>query len=89
MAGFLMSLAMEKWKLDQRIANFIMKFFSNPRSMLLGVMITAAILSIFISNTAAALIMVTNCKALAESMYLQHGKTKVLGFAKSMFIGVA
>ena len=84
-----MSLAMEKWRLDKRIANFIMKFFSNPRSMLFGVMLTAAILSIFISNTAAALIMVANCKALTNSLNLQYGKTKVLGFSKSVFIGVA
>ena len=88
-AGFLMSLAMEKWNLHMRIALSIMKLFSKPRSMLLGVMLTSAFLSIFVSNTAAALMMVANCNALVESLKLRYGDKKVLGFAKSIFLGIA
>ncbi|KAK8792394.1 hypothetical protein WA588_004892, partial [Blastocystis sp. NMH] len=88
-AGFLMSLAMEKWNLHMRIALSIMKFFTRPRAMLLGVMGTAAFLSIFVSNTAAALMMVANCKALVESLRLCYGDKKVLGFSKALFLGIA
>lgn len=88
-AGFLMSLAMEKWNLHMRIALSIMKFFTRPRAMLLGVMATAAFLSIFVSNTAAALMMVANCKALVESLRLCYGDKKVLGFSKAIFLGIA
>ncbi|KNB41403.1 sodium:dicarboxylate symporter [Blastocystis sp. subtype 4] len=87
-AGFLMSLAMEKWNLHMRIALFIMKRFSKPRSMLLGVMLTTGFLSIFVSNTAAALMMVANCNALVESLKLRYGDKKVLGFAKAIFLGI-
>ena len=88
-AGFLMSLAMEKWNLHMRIALSIMKFFTRPRAMLLGVMGTAAFLSIFVSNTAAALMMVANCKALVESLRLCYGDKKVLGCSKALFLGIA
>ena len=53
-AGFMMSLAMEKWHLDMRIALSIMKFFSKPSSMLFGIMLVSAFLSIFVSNTGHA-----------------------------------
>ena len=84
-----MSLAMEKWNLHMRIALFIMQRFSKPRSMLLGVMLTTGFLSIFVSNTAAALMMVANCNALVESLKLRYGDKKVLGFAKAIFLGIA
>lgn len=88
-AGFLMSLAMEKWNLHMRIALCIMRLFSRPRSMLLGIMCTGAVLSIFVSNTAAALMMVANCNALVESLNKRFGEKKVRGFAKSIFLGIA
>ncbi|KAK8823370.1 hypothetical protein WA577_002291, partial [Blastocystis sp. JDR] len=88
-AGFLMSLAMEKWHLDMRIALSIMKFFSKPSSMLFGIMLVSAFLSIFVSNTAAAVMMVNTCKALVESLETRFGKKKVAGFAKSIFLGIA
>ena len=50
-AGFLMSLAMEKWHLDMRIALSIMRFFEKPSTMLFGIMLVSAFLSIFVSNT--------------------------------------
>ena len=46
-----MSMAMEKWNLHRRIALAIMQNFSSPRAMLFGIMCTAAILSVFMSNT--------------------------------------
>ena len=88
-AGFLMSLAMEKWNLHMRIALCIMRLFTRPRSMLLGIMCTGAVLSIFVSNTAAALMMVANCNALVESLNKRFGEKKVKGFAKSIFLGIA
>ena len=88
-AGFLMSLAMEKWNLHMRIALAIMRLFTRPRSMLLGIMCTGAVLSIFVSNTAAALMMVANCNALVESLNSRFGVKKVKGFAKSIFLGIA
>ena len=57
--GFLVALAMRKWKLHRRIAlKILMIFGSKPRNILLGFMIATAFLSMWISNTATTMMMV-------------------------------
>ena len=89
MAGFLISLAMEKWNLHIRIALFITSFFSSPRSILFGVMFASYFLSMWISNTAAALMMVANITALVETLEDHYGKQKMAKFSKAIMIGIA
>ena len=56
--GFMIARAMQKHGLDRHIAaGFIGKFGSEPRRLLLGVMIITAFLSFWISNTASTAIM--------------------------------
>ena len=89
LAGFLLSLAMEHWNLHYRIALFITSFFERPRSILFGVMLAAYVLSMWISNTAAALMMVTNVTALVETLENHYGKKKMSSFSKAIMIGIA
>ncbi len=53
--GFILALAMQRWQLHQRIALRIIGWFHGSASMmLLGFMLTSAFLSMWISNTATA-----------------------------------
>lgn len=89
LAGFLLSLAMERWYLHIRIALYITSFFESPRSILFGVMFASFFLSMWISNTAAALMMVTNVTALVETLENHYGKKKMANFSKAVMIGIA
>ena len=57
--GFLMALALEKWGLHKRIALKILKHLGgSPLKVLSGFMLASAFLSMWMSNTATAMMMV-------------------------------
>jgi sodium-dependent dicarboxylate transporter 2/3/5 len=57
--GFLVALAMERWNLHKRIALTILRFTGTGKArILLGFMIATAFLSMWISNTATAMMVV-------------------------------
>ncbi len=56
--GFLLALGIEKWNLHRRIAlNILLKTGSRPRNVLLGILLATGLLSMWISNTATAVMM--------------------------------
>ncbi len=58
MGGFIIALSMEKWNLHKRIALFILSNIGqNPKRLVLGFMLATAFLSMWISNTAATMVM--------------------------------
>lgn len=58
MGGFVLALALERWELHRRFAVFILGAVgTGPRRLVGGFMIVSASLSMWISNTAAAVIM--------------------------------
>lgn len=60
MGGFIIAIAMEKWNLHRRIALTIISWVgTNSRGIVLGFIIATAFLSMWISNTATSLMMVT------------------------------
>lgn len=57
--GFLVALAMQRWDLHSRIALRILLLFGDrPLAILLGFMVATAFLSMWVSNTATAMMMV-------------------------------
>ena len=59
LGGFFIAIAMEKWNLHKRIALQIINFVGvSPNRIILGFMISTAFLSMWISNTATAMMMV-------------------------------
>ncbi|MEX0593764.1 MAG: SLC13 family permease [Balneolaceae bacterium] len=58
MGGFVIAIAMQRWNLHRRIAlNIIARVGSKPRSIVIGFMISTAFMSMWVSNTAATLMM--------------------------------
>jgi solute carrier family 13 (sodium-dependent dicarboxylate transporter), member 2/3/5 len=58
MGGFIIAIAMQKWNLHRRIALRIVSFVGvKPSSIIIGFIIASAFLSMWVSNTATALMM--------------------------------
>jgi sodium-dependent dicarboxylate transporter 2/3/5 len=85
--GFMIARAMQKHKLDHRVAHrFTSKFGSDPRFFILGLMLITALLSFLISNTASAAIMLPIALIAVTHAKLKPLKSK---FAKAAVLGIA
>lgn len=88
--GFLVALAMERWGLHRRIALRILLFFGNrPSGILLGFMVATAFLSMWISNTATAMMMVTIAMALIARVEESSEPRAARKFSVALLLGVA
>ena len=59
LGGFLIAAGVHRWKLDRRIALLTISLFgTNPNRMVLGLMVSTALISAWVSNTATAAMMV-------------------------------
>ena len=90
LGGFLIALAMEKWGLHKRIALFIIRRVGGgPSRIILGFMIAAAFLSMWISNTATAIMMVPIGMAIVLQMESRFGRRETHHFTLGLMLGIA
>jgi sodium-dependent dicarboxylate transporter 2/3/5 len=67
LGGFLIAIAMERWNLHRRMAFAIMsRVGTEPRRLVLGMMVSTAFISMWVSNTSSALMMLPVAIAIAS-----------------------
>lgn len=88
--GFMIALTMEKWNLHRRIAlNIIHAVGGGPTRIVLGFMIAAGFLSMWISNTATAVMMVPIGLAIVLQIEDEFGDERSHAFSVSIMLGIA
>lgn len=90
LGGFLIALAMEKWGLHKRIALKIITLIGGtPNSIVLGFIFSSALISMWISNTATAIMMLPIGFAIIGKMENEFGKELTHNFSISVMIAIA
>ena len=90
LGGFMIALTMEKWDLHRRIAlAIIAKVGGGPARIVLGFMVAAAFLSMWISNTATAVMMVPIGLAIILKIEGEFGEERAHGLSVGLMLGIA
>ena len=92
MGGFLLAIAIEKWNLHKRMALHIIKLIgTNISLIILGFMVATAFLSMWISNTATAVMMLPIGMSIVSQLHdnPQTEENENLLFGKALMLGIA
>jgi sodium-dependent dicarboxylate transporter 2/3/5 len=95
MGGFFIAISMQKWNLHRRIALSIVQYVgTHPKRIVLGFMIATAFMSMWISNTASAMMMTPIAVALVATLLKENdpavtSSPQLQNFTMCLILGVA
>ena len=94
LGGFLLAIGMQEWGLHRRIAlNIINVIGSRPRSIILGFIISTAFMSMWVSNTAATMMMLPIALSVIQlTKNMEHSaedNRQYNNFAISLMLAIA
>lgn len=93
MGGFILALALEKYNLHQRIAlNLIRLTGTSGNGIILGFMLATALISMWISNTATAIMMLPIASSVTSLLAKELGREsdpRFKKFATGLMLGIA
>ncbi len=90
MGGFMLSIAMERWNLHRRLALQIIRLRgSGPLAIVSGFMVSAAFLSMWVTNTATTLMLLPIAMAVITMVKEKSGETYDANFGVVLLLGTA
>lgn len=95
MGGFMLGLAMQRWRLHTRLAlRIVLLVGTQPRRLIGGFMLATALISMWISNTATAVMMFPVAVSVVEMLRRElgdnrDGQQQLRHFAVALMLGVA
>jgi sodium-dependent dicarboxylate transporter 2/3/5 len=90
MGGFVIAQAMERWDLHKRIALNIVSFVGvKPSSIIMGFILASAFLSMWVSNTATALMMLPIALSVLKLVESQKENSEKINFEIVLVLAIA
>ncbi len=90
LGGMAIAAETEQWNLHRRIALNIMRVIgTEPKRLLLGVLVATAFISLWISNTATAVMMFPIALALVKELEAARGRGRLSSFGPAIMLAVA
>lgn len=88
LGGMIVALTLERWGLHKRMALMILsRVGDRPNAIILGFMVATAVLSMWVSNSAATLMMMPIALSVSTVVMAEHGDDR--RFAIALLLGVA
>ncbi|OEY24322.1 carboxylate transporter [Corynebacterium sp. BCW_4722] len=91
MGGFLMALGLQRWNLHRRLALYVVKVVgTSPKRIILGFMLATGFMSMWVSNTATAVVMLPiGTSVLMLTAETVGGMDKQKKFATALMLAIA